>query len=379
MDLPVAGAFSGTEWVDCNTDGACGVSVRRDHNGGATDFSLDSFTPLSFDPATDPPVDPNEPIDPDPNDVEVTVSPSTDLVDGQTVTVTGADFVAGQGVYVQLCATPEGTPGTAAGRATSCYPEQDGDHVVWVTPIDASGTFSTPLTVAETFVDADEETVDCSVEGACGIFVRRDHNGGTADYSQDAFAPIAFGDGDPVVSDPAALSADRTTDLDPAGDTVTVTGDDYRPGDPVFVALCDAAVPNFAACDFANVAEVTPATADAARALGDPGSFEVELQVRAAFGDTDCTALTTCALQTWSVSGTNPDAEATVPVSFAAAASVTPTTVAPNPYATTPYSTTAATSLPRTGWSPWPFAASGLALVAGGALFVAEGRRRART
>jgi hypothetical protein len=34
--------------------------------------------------------------------------------------------------------------------------------------------------------------VDCTVD-ACGIHVRRDHNGGGADYSLDRFIPVTFG------------------------------------------------------------------------------------------------------------------------------------------------------------------------------------------
>lgn len=38
---------SGETKVDC-TQVACGIHVRRDHLGGATDFSLDRFIPVSF-------------------------------------------------------------------------------------------------------------------------------------------------------------------------------------------------------------------------------------------------------------------------------------------------------------------------------------------
>jgi len=387
VELPVAGAFAGDEWIDCTTDGACGVFVLRDHNGGATDVALDSFTPLSFDPATDPPVDPAEPTDPEPNATSITATPSTDVVDGQTVTVTGTGFVAGQGVYVQWCATPTGALGTAAGRAASCYPEQDGEHVVWVTPIAAGGTFATPLTVAASFTDASGHEVDCTQPGACGAFVRRDHAGGTSDFSQDAFAPVAFGDGDPVEPPAATLAADRTIDLDPDGDQLTVEGAGYRPGDPVFVALCDATVPNFAACDFEHVVEATPATAgsSSARALGDAGTFSATLDVRAEFGDTDCLAGATCAVQTWSVSGSDVDAEVTLPVAFAARPATATTTIPAGTLspgggdaAQTDDAIVGDGTLARTGWSPGPLTSGALALVAAGAGLVVASRQRRR-
>lgn len=39
----------GTATVDCTTT-PCGISSRRDHLGGATDFSLDRFVPVTFAP-----------------------------------------------------------------------------------------------------------------------------------------------------------------------------------------------------------------------------------------------------------------------------------------------------------------------------------------
>jgi hypothetical protein len=46
--LPVPATFaSGETTVDC-AKVACGIAVRRDHLGGATDFSLDRFIPVTF-------------------------------------------------------------------------------------------------------------------------------------------------------------------------------------------------------------------------------------------------------------------------------------------------------------------------------------------
>ncbi|MFM6962757.1 MAG: hypothetical protein ACKOWJ_00600 [Micrococcales bacterium] len=49
--LPVQAVFSaGANSVDC-TKVACGIHIRRDHMGGATDYSLDRFIPVTFGPA----------------------------------------------------------------------------------------------------------------------------------------------------------------------------------------------------------------------------------------------------------------------------------------------------------------------------------------
>ena len=376
VELPVAGRFAGTsDVVECTADDACGAFVRRDHVGGATDFALDDFTPLRFDPASTPPVI-EEPEEPTLNDVEVSVSKATDVLDGESITVDGAGFTPEQGVYVQWCAAPTGQVGTAAGRAGQCYPEQDGTHTVWVTPIAASGEFRTPLTAERSFTLADGTTeIDCSVAGACGVFVRRDHNGGAADYSQDAFVPVAFGDGTAPETPDATLAADRTTDLDPGGDTVTVTGEAFRPGVDYFVALCDEA--DLVGCDFDEAVEVTAEPA-ADRSIGDPGSFSVDLPVRAAFDDVDCLADgTSCAVSTWAVSLSEPGDEVVLPVSFAPRDPAGPTTpVDGTPSAAAPGGTTGGGILARTGAETAALAVGGLLATLAGAVLVAGSRRR---
>ncbi|WP_436794259.1 HtaA domain-containing protein [Actinospongicola halichondriae] len=71
VDLDVVATFTGSEGAafDCGVD-QCGIATRRDHFGGADDFSLDTFTPISFaesDPTDPDPTDP-DPTDPDPTD-----------------------------------------------------------------------------------------------------------------------------------------------------------------------------------------------------------------------------------------------------------------------------------------------------------------------
>lgn len=75
VQLEVVGTFTGSEGesFDCRVV-QCGIATRRDHVGGASDYSLDTFTPISFaagDPGPDPDPDPDPdpgPADPPPSD-----------------------------------------------------------------------------------------------------------------------------------------------------------------------------------------------------------------------------------------------------------------------------------------------------------------------
>jgi hypothetical protein len=95
----------------------------------------------------------------------VSVNPSTDLVDGQSVSVTGAGYTAGQEFSVVQCGQSQGVElcGWVAGPAGV---------------VDADGNASTVLTVKATFVGYDENgeevgPVDCTAEGTTctvGVF-----------------------------------------------------------------------------------------------------------------------------------------------------------------------------------------------------------------
>lgn len=135
----------------------------------------------------------------------VAVTPSTNLNPaGQNVNVQGAGFNASQGVYVQYCVQPTGALGTAAGRATRCNPDQHAPNTYWVhsstfgsadeAPMNADGSFAVSLAARPSFTTTGGEAVDCTVT-PCGVFTRRDHDGGSTDYSQDTFTPVQFGDG----------------------------------------------------------------------------------------------------------------------------------------------------------------------------------------
>lgn len=112
----------------------------------------------------------------------------------------------------------------------------------------------------------------------------------------------------PASADGASLEVDPSTEIDPSGGEVTVTGSGFEPSVGLFVVACDPSVPKGGACDMANFQQ--PQT-DA------DGSFQVTLKVVPKFGQTDC-AKTPCGIQTSKVGdGANRTQERTVPIGFA--------------------------------------------------------------
>ena len=132
----------------------------------------------------------------------MTVDPTEDLADSDTVTVTVSGIPPDQGIYVQLCARPD--DGSRASGA-ACDGQGQGESGVWVVPDypypgEAPDGVADPddgpfeLQVHRTFHD-----VDCARQ-ACGIQTRRDHRAG-GDTSFDTFTPVTFAS----ASDAAAL------------------------------------------------------------------------------------------------------------------------------------------------------------------------------
>ena len=127
-------------------------------------------------------------------------------VAGDKVTVTLAGIPAGQGVYVRLC---KGTiTDVMKGRPALCFGQG-----AWVSTDAAqlaygAGDATKPVVLAvQAAFTSNGTAVDCSVD-ACGIHIRRDHNGGSADYSLDRFVPVTFGTA-PVASATAVVKAGK--------------------------------------------------------------------------------------------------------------------------------------------------------------------------
>ena len=112
---------------------------------------------------------------------------------GDNVTVTLANVPAGQGVYLRLCA---GTlADVAKARPTDCVGM---DKTIWASTDPTSlaqhasdATKPQVVPVVAQFTSAGK-AIDCTVV-ACGIHVRRDHLGGSTDFSLDRFIPLTFG------------------------------------------------------------------------------------------------------------------------------------------------------------------------------------------
>lgn len=97
------------------------------------------------------------------------------------------------------------------------------------------------------------------------------------------------------------------SDLDPAGEKITVNGSGFQAEIPLFVVACDPAVPSGGACDMANFGQATTDTA---------GKFTIELKVVSSFGTTDCLK-TRCSVMTSKVGdGGERSQESEVPIAF---------------------------------------------------------------
>ncbi|WP_169746811.1 HtaA domain-containing protein, partial [Demequina gelatinilytica] len=173
--------------IDCTADDTtCGVFIRLAHTFTGN-YTLDQHIPLTF---AAPPVEP-----------VVTVTPTEDVTDGDTLTVTGTLPAqidgADTSIYVMYCATTGGEIGTAAGRpsGTLC----DSTRQQWLmhtsvygqpttgTVTDDTWSFTTTLTATEAFGD-----IDCTADDTtCGVFIRLAHTF-TGNYTLDQHIPLTF-------------------------------------------------------------------------------------------------------------------------------------------------------------------------------------------
>ena len=142
-------------------------------------------------------------------DFSVTADKTQNLtIAGDVVTVTASNIPAGEGIYLRLCA---GTLADAAkGRPADCVGM---DKTVWASTdagslaqhaSDATQPLQVPVVAQFTSGD---KTIDCT-KVACGIHVRRDHMGGSTDFTLDRFIPLTFG---PAAAKPTAKPVAKLT------------------------------------------------------------------------------------------------------------------------------------------------------------------------
>jgi hypothetical protein len=132
----------------------------------------------------------------------ITVTPDTDLVDFQTVTVSGSGFAAEATVGMAMC---------TAGSLSIDNCDLDTSDLVQSDP---TGAFTTDYTVERLIETPVSGPVDCAVAPGCILGVAN-----IADFTQSASAPLAF---DPNVPPEPRLEIGVT--IDPVGSVTPKTG-----------------------------------------------------------------------------------------------------------------------------------------------------------
>jgi hypothetical protein len=150
-------------------------------------------------------------------------------VAGDVVTVTATNIPAGEGIYLRLCA---GTlADVAKARPADCVGM---DKTVWASTAPSSlaqhasdATKPLQVPVVAQFVSG-TKTIDCT-QVACGIHVRRDHLGGSTDFTLDRFIPVTFGAPMPAAHPSLVAGKVQIHVADANGQTVTfvVAGKKY--------------------------------------------------------------------------------------------------------------------------------------------------------
>lgn len=167
----------------------------------------------------------------------VTVTPSTGLTTGQSVTVTGSGFTPGDSLYVIECLA------TAAG-ASGC-------DVASAKPITANSDGTLPSTTF-TVTTGTIGTGTCGTSAAdlsgCVISVAN-ATGGDAGVAAITFASTTTPAGPAVTVSPSTNLKN--------GQSVTVTGSGFKPGDALYVLECLATATGASGCDVATAKSIT--------------------------------------------------------------------------------------------------------------------------
>jgi lysophospholipase L1-like esterase len=173
--------------------------------------------------------------------------PHTDLLDSQTIAVSGSGFPPDDFLPLIECQT-------GATDAEDCQSELEG-----FAQTDQTGAFSTSLTVTRQ-IPTGTTTVDCARRGACVVAAVNEAND-----MVEATTPVTFKD----VPLPT-LSVSPATDLSD-GQNVTVNGDHFDPNSQVTFTECPAGqVQVYFACDSDILDQVT---------AGPTGAFTATYQV----------------------------------------------------------------------------------------------------
>ncbi|MDO5731756.1 neocarzinostatin apoprotein domain-containing protein [Corynebacterium sphenisci] len=268
----------------------------------------------------------------------VTVRPVSGLTPaGDTVRVVGRGFkTAGNGIYVGLVDVARFSPINRDAFAPG---------TVWVArnnnKLKEDGSFAIDLPVQARFNDTDCTKVECAVYTfaahgspdrsqdtstpvtfAAGPAGAGDSGGGAgsgtgadSDAGTDSGASGASGTGTASNTSGVSVSATPTTGLNPAGDTVTVSGSGFKTGEPgIYVGI--AADDNFSPTNQDAFGPDTIWVAEKNGRMSSDGSFTVSLPVQAKFGSTDCLTQR-CSIFTFAAHGSSDRSQDTAtPVGF---------------------------------------------------------------
>ena len=152
----------------------------------------------------------------------IVVSKTTSLdASGETVTVTGSGYNPAQPMYLIVCRDVPLSSVTfafAAGCTSGSKQITANPTTATMVKLEADGTFTTTFTVAK----------NPAFTTGTAIYTVANHTA-MNDRSQDAKQAIAF---------TPLLTVTPATALDPAGQTVTVTGSGYNPAQPMYLIYC---------------------------------------------------------------------------------------------------------------------------------------------
>lgn len=161
----------------------------------------------------------------------ITITPSSGLTNGQVVTVTGTGFTPNASVAAVEC---NGSALTAAGCNTTA-PN--------ILSVDASGDFSDTNFAVATGTVGNGTCGTSATDATCLISI------GTTSGALLTFATMSFASG-------PGLSASPTTGLT-NGQAVTLTGNNFTPGDTLYAVECLATATTPAGCDTATATPIT--------------------------------------------------------------------------------------------------------------------------
>ena len=218
----------GSTTIDCGAPAGCILGA-----GNVANLSEANGQTIFFNPNIPPKVP------------AITVTPNTNLVDHQLVTVSGTGYAPESSVYISQCfAHPAAGTYQVCDYSTSRYET-----------VDANGAFTATNMALErrqvVYTAWGTQTVDCAVApGWCDIEVSASGFGSSAPVK----APLTF---DPNVG-PAIASVHRSpstrlVDLQ----AVIVTGTGFTPGVAVNVVECTHPQTQFSACDYTTSRAVT--------------------------------------------------------------------------------------------------------------------------